>query len=74
MDYKETFAHVAKMTNVRTPVAIASICQWHISQMDVKNVFLNGDLQEEVYMVHPPGVPHQPSEVCRLRKALYGLK
>ena len=58
MDYEETFAHVAKMTTVRTLVIVASIHQWHISQMDIKNTFLNGDLQEEVYMVPPPGVSH----------------
>ena len=45
MDYEETFAHVVKMTTIRTLFVVASIQQWHISQLlDVKNVFLNGDL------------------------------
>ena len=74
MDYEETFAPVAKMTTVRTLIAVSSIRQWKIYQMDVKNAFLNGDLHEEVYMSPPPGIAHQPGEVCRLRKALYGLK
>ncbi|GJZ24546.1 uncharacterized mitochondrial protein-like protein [Tanacetum coccineum] len=42
--------------------------------MDVKNAFLNGDLNDEVYMEPPHGVPHQSSEVCKLQKALYKLK
>ncbi|XP_075636923.1 secreted RxLR effector protein 161-like [Castanea sativa] len=42
--------------------------------MDVKNAFLNGDLQEEVYMQPPRGYPHSGSQVCRLRRAFYGLK
>jgi hypothetical protein len=74
MDYEETFAPVAKMTTIRTLIAVASVRQWNISQMDVKNAFLNGDLQEEVYMVPPLGVSHNQGEVCKLRKALYGLK
>ncbi|XP_058733209.1 uncharacterized mitochondrial protein AtMg00810-like [Vicia villosa] len=48
--------------------------EWHISQMDVKNAFPNGDLQEEVYMVPPQGVSHNKGEVYKLKKALYGLK
>ena len=53
---------------------MAAICCWSLYQMDVKNTFLNGDLQEEVYMQPPPGYPHSSNQVCRLRRALYGLK
>ena len=44
MDYEETLAHVAKITIVRTLIAVASVRQWCISQLYVKNAFLNGDL------------------------------
>ena len=74
MDYEETFAPVAKMTTVRTLIAVAYIRKWKISKMDVKNDFLNVYLNEEVFMTPPPGVPHNLGEVCKLRKALYGLK
>ncbi|KAH9310625.1 hypothetical protein KI387_025660, partial [Taxus chinensis] len=49
---------------------------WKVHQMDIKNAFLNGDLQEKVYMIQPKGyvVPGQEAKVCRLRKSLYGLK
>jgi hypothetical protein len=62
------------MTTVRTLIAVAASKSWDISQMDVKNVFLHGDLHEAVYMQPPPGVNAPPGYVCRLRRALYGLK
>jgi len=74
MDYEETFAPVAKLTTICTLIAVASVRQWHISQLDVKNAFLNEDLQEEVYMTPPPSVSHDFGYVYKLKKALYGLK
>ncbi|KAF5458142.1 hypothetical protein F2P56_022197 [Juglans regia] len=56
IDYEETFAHVAKMTTARTILAIAASQSWQLHQMDVKNVFLHGDLQEEIYMKLPSGM------------------
>ena len=74
IDYKEMFALVAKMTSVRSLLAIAAAKQWPLLQMDVKNAFLNETLSEEVYMKPSPGTtpPHQ--KMCLLRRALYGLK
>jgi len=74
LDYDETFAPVAHMTTVRTLIAVVAASSWPISQMDVKNAFLHGDLTEEVYMQPPPGVVAPPGYVCHLRRALYGLK
>ena len=74
IDYEETFAPVARLSSVRTLLAIAASRQRKLFQMDVKNAFLNGDLSEEVYMQPPPGLSHPPDKVCRLRRAFYGLK
>ena len=62
------------MTTVRTLIAVAASKSGNISQMDVRNVFLHGDLHETVYMQPPPGVNAPPGYVCHLRRALYGLK
>jgi hypothetical protein len=76
IDYEETYSPVAKMTIVRTIIAMVAAKGWSLHQMDVKNAFLHGDLQEEVYMEQPPSYVDQtrPNLVCRLKKALYSLK
>ena len=55
MDYFETFSPVAKMTFVRLFISLAATYNWNLHQLDIKNVFLHGDLQEEVYMEQPLG-------------------
>jgi hypothetical protein len=74
VDYEETFAHVARLSSVRALLAVAASRHWSLSQMDVKNVFLNGDLSEEVYMQPPPRLSSPLNKVCHLRQALNGLK
>jgi hypothetical protein len=64
------------MAIVRAVIAVAASRGWLLHQMDVKNAFLHGELQEEVYLDQPPRYEDMshPNYVCRLRKALYGLK
>jgi len=76
IDYEETYSLIAKMTTVRAIIVMATTKGWSLHQMDVKNVFLHGDLHEKVYMEQPPSYVDQthPNLVCRLKKTLYGLK
>ena len=76
IDYNETFAPVAKLTSIRMLFAIAAAMDYEIHQMDVKTAFLNGDLEEEIYMDQLEGfkVKGKENMVCKLLKSLYGLK
>jgi hypothetical protein len=76
VDYEETFSPVARYTSIRTIISIAAVMDWRLHQMDVKTAFLNGVIEEEVYIKQPQGfeVHGRESHVCRLKKALYRLK
>ena len=76
VDFDETYAPTARMTTIRTLFSLAAHHQWPLFQMDVKSAFLNGVLDNEVYVEQPPGftVPEKEDWVYRLQKALYGLK
>ena len=76
IDYQDTFAPVAKLNMVRVLLSLAVNRDWPLLQFDVKNAFLHGDLEEEVYMYPPVGMEKYSSTtmVCKLKKALYGLK
>ena len=63
------------LKSIRIILAIAVYYDYEIWQMDVKTAFLNGHLQEEVYMIQPAGfVLKDPNKVCKLQKSIYGLK
>jgi hypothetical protein len=74
--YDEMFVLVAKYTSIRSIIAIAFAVGWKLHQMDVKTAFLNGVIEEEVYIEQPQGfvIHGKESHVCRLKKVLYGLK
>ena len=76
LDYFDTFSPVVKPAIIRIVLTIALSFGWKVRQLDVQNAFLNGELEELVYMSQPPGFqnPNFPRQVCRLKKALYGLK
>ena len=75
-DYYDTFFPVAKIASVRLLLSMDVMQSWHLYQLDIKNVFLQGDLAEEVYMEQPLGFVAlgEFGMVCRLRHSLYGLK
>jgi hypothetical protein len=74
IDYDEIFAPVAKMDSIGLALASVATKGWEVHQMDVKNVFLHGDLSEEIYMEQPQGFMQDSYLVCQLKKSLYGLK
>nr|GFA54784.1 zinc finger, CCHC-type [Tanacetum cinerariifolium] len=76
IDYEETFYPVADIRAIRILIAIVAYYDYEIWQMDVKTVFLNGYLNEEVYMEQPEGFvnPKYPNRVCKLKRSIYGLK
>ena len=76
IDFDETFAPVARLESIRILLAIATHLKFKLYQMDVESAFLNGMLQEEVYVEQLKGFvdPYKPDDVYKLRRALYGLK
>ncbi|GKA38822.1 retrovirus-related pol polyprotein from transposon TNT 1-94 [Tanacetum coccineum] len=76
LDYFDTYSPVMRITSIRTVLAIAALRNLDVHQMDVKMAFINGDLEEEIYMNQPEGfiALGQESKICRLVKSLYGLK
>nr|GEV59818.1 retrovirus-related Pol polyprotein from transposon TNT 1-94 [Tanacetum cinerariifolium] len=76
IDFKESFALVARLEAVWLFVAYAAHKSFQVYQMDIKETFLNGPFKEEVYFNHPDGFvdPHHLDKVYHLKKALYGLK
>ncbi|GJT43808.1 retrovirus-related pol polyprotein from transposon TNT 1-94 [Tanacetum coccineum] len=77
VDYNEIFSPVVKMTTIRLFLSIVAAENLHLEQLDVKTVFLYGDLDEDIYMTQPEGFQSAGKEenlVCKLKKSLYGLK
>jgi Reverse transcriptase (RNA-dependent DNA polymerase) len=76
LDFTDTFNHVVKPTTIHIILTLVVLNQWGIRQLNVNNVFLHGELQGDIYMTQPPSFQdlNSPTHVCKLHKALYGLR
>ena len=76
IDYSDmgTFAPVMRFETLRSMLSLTSVYKWDMQQMDIKNVYLNSPLAEDIYMRQPPGFDDGSGRVCHLKRALYGLK
>lgn len=76
IDFVETYSPVVRTATIRSVLHVAAVKGWTIKQLDVENAFLHGDLKEHVFMKQPPGFadPEKPDYICKLRKAIYGLR
>ena len=76
IDYAEIFSPVVKLTSIQILLSVVASKNLHLEQMDVKIMFLHGDLHKEIYMQQPEGfvVPGKEHMVCKLTRSLYGLK
>lgn len=74
--YSETFFEISKPAFVRLFISLVAFHHWLFNQLDIKNAFLHGDLNEEVNTEQPPGFVSQGKyeKVCHMRKSFYGLK
>lgn len=76
IDYQATFALVAKLDTIQVLLYFEANLDWSLHQLDVKNAFLNDDLEKEMYMKISPGFKTRSNvnKVCKFWKSLYGLK
>ena len=74
IDYNETFSLVSKKDSLRIVMTLVAYFDMELHQMDVKIAFLNGDLDEEVYIKQPEGFCNEDKLVCKLNRSIYGLK
>jgi len=74
LDFLDIFSPVVCLETIRVLLALATVEDWEIQQMDVKGAYLNGNLKEEIFMMQPEGYSDGSNKACQLLKTLYGLK